>query len=548
MEQATGSNLAGAVDDALLSAWDQLLAVATLYDSDNIRFQGTVSDWRRALAAIHAGETVEIEVGAGERLAHCGRTHAPQCVKRSRFYPLLLAIGVETLRLSRDIDAESLHRFLTMLRRNGKLMMGIGDLQRADLSDLPDVIDLKLRDYGDSPRPEEPGRGADERASSWSPTESRDTDTPPMSSGVLEDHSCRLSPVELPEALAGVTDSDPAGGLDASQLQSFLEGSDVPFDPRDPDRGMWLGYLLSRFLSDDDRTSSEVLERELGKLLGGKLDLRKSQVLLSALEEFVAEAEIPTLDRLLPRLLGLLREDARARVRVVAELLAGVGMKGQEKLWPHAADLVLRGGAPTLDEICRVGGVHCLNLLSELRERVLPRFESCPALLEGWFEQDLFRPRRQGMTSICQMLLISVRAEAVGDLLHRALLDQPVDEPHASILALQGGFRLSCRDYYRLLLEIGDAPHLAPVLASEAAEQARRELKRLPRTDRGRPEVIQAIAALAPAPAGNVDELLDGIQHERRKGLLPGWPSEARREAARVAADRPWTMRERGES
>jgi len=546
-DQTTGSNPVGSVDfidDALLNAWDQLLTVATLYDADNMRFQGTVSDWRRALASIHAGETVEIEVGGGDRLCHCGREHSPRSVSRSRFYPLLFAVGIETLRMPRDIDAETLHRFLTLLRENGKQAMGLGGLRRADLSDLPAEIDLRLRDFSRAPDMHESGEVAtDLDPTSAPPTRMTDED--------LERSTCRLSAIELSDSFVEVDGwqaQEPSSGDDAAQLQSFLDGADAPFDPRDPDHGMWLGFLLQCFLVEDDRTDPEVLDREIARLLDGKIDLRKSQILLSALEGFIVNSEIEAVDRLLPRLLGLLRQDPRAQMRVLAELLAGVDSSGLEKLWPHAADLVLRGGPELLDELFRVGRGVCLDLPSELGERVLPRFESCPSLIEGWFEPDLFRPLRRGMTSICLMLLRSVRAEAVGNLLHRALLDRPVAEPHASILKLQGGFRQSCRDYYRLLLEIEGTPQLAPLLAVEAAEQARRELGRLPRNERGRSEVTQAIAALAPASEGPADELLDTIQHERRKGLLPGWPAEARREAARVAADRPWTMREGGES
>ncbi len=213
-------------------------------------------------------------------------------------------------------------------------------------------------------------------------------------------------------------------------------------------------------------------------------------------------------------------------------------MQGQEMLWPHLTNELLRGAPELLAQFREDGSGSVLRLAPELWDRVLPRMEACPAMVEGHLNPTLFQPRRRTFAPLYLLLLRSVHAETVGGLLHRSFRKHPPPEPIASLLTLLGGFRISHRELYRLLIRVEGLPSLKADLGLECAELARVELERLPKASRRNPEVLQAIALLAPASSVPTDELLTRIRRQRRLGLFPTWPAAARRVAERVAARR----------
>jgi hypothetical protein len=568
-------------EDSLLNAWDRLLAIAVLYPPDNDRFRRAASEWREVLAALATDDRVELEVGTAFRLAHCGQVHDAGRVERSRLYPILLSIGAEGLSLPRRLADEELHALILRLRELATTAERSRDFVHADPVDLPAGVELHLRSFGDGNRvpifgevdgPTEavvteqdigtaddplgnPHLGADsglarsmEEKLKASATElhrdllrSSEGCADPADLEIL-DLTCEPVDAASPEPESPSprveTITDESSLFDAAALQARLDDGRPEFSITGGPGGEWVALLVQLLKEERGTLPDDLILNELRAALSDLPDLQSIQVLLSALEDLLNTGDDLRVDRLFPPLIGLLRRHPVLQANLYVELIAGVGMAGQEMLWPHLASALLIGAPELRARFRQDSHGPTPRLALELSERVLPRFEACPALVEGRLDPALFRPRRQAFASLYLMLLRSNRADATGNLLCRAFREQPPAEPHASLLALLGGYRAQHREYYRLLIQVAETPSLSGELDREAAELARQELAQMPQSSRRRPELIQAIAALTPAPPGPVDELLTRIRRQRHLGFLPSWPAAARREADRVVAER----------
>ncbi len=597
-------------DDSLLNAWDRLLAIAVLYPAGNSRFRNAVLEWREAVDSLVTSDRIELEIGTDFRLAHCGHAHEPKRVERSRLYPILLSIGAERLCLPRGISDEDLHVLLKRLRESAQKAEQARDFVHADPTDLPACVELRLRSFSareciqgleDVKSTSEAASGSIAGLSTSevqnSSVEAEDElsdievvdevlENPHLAAGSglarsIED-KLKASATELhrdllrgvegtidPKDLAAQepdpappaarapaspkpgsqsqSNSLPPNAFDAVALQKLMDAEAADFSGTAGTDGEWISLLVQ--LLDEERKGldPELLLDELGEMLSDAPGLQAVQVLLSALEDLVNADDAARVDRLFPLLFGLLAQYPVLQADVFVELMVGVGMVGQEMLWPHLANALLRGSPELISSIKKSGNGHVASLAPELRERVLPRFEACWAMVDGQIDPSLFQPRRQAFTSLYYMLLRSTRSDTAGNLLSRSFKTKAPAEPHASLLKQMGGYRSNHREYYSLLIQTDGALGVVEDLNREAAELARQELEQLPRTSRRHSELLILITAMTPGSPGPVDELLDRIQKQRRLLVLPAWPAAARREAARVAAERSRSDHERGQ-
>ncbi len=602
-EKLSSASCVVLADDSLLNAWDRLLAIAVLYSSDNARFRKAVLEWREAIGSLVSSDRIELEIGTDFRLAHCGQVHEAKRVERSRLYPLLLSIGAERLCLPRNIGNEDLHVLLKRLRESSQKAERARDFVHSDPTDLPSCVELRLRSFGAG----EYVQGLEEvESTSEVPSTSEmliasgDAEEEPSDIEVVEEvldnphlaagsglarsieDKLRASATELHrDLLRGVEGTIDSKDLEAREPESTPPAAKTPVSPKvsppshsnspppktfdavalqkrmdvEPDGfagtdgsdGEWISLLVQ--LLDDERKGidPEMLLGELGNMLSDVPGLQAVQVLLSALEDLVNAGDAARVDRLFPRLIGLLAPYPAFQADIFVELMVGVGMVGQEMLWPHLANALLRGSPELLSRIKKSGSGHEEMLAPELRERVLPRFEACWAMVEGQIDATLFQPRRRALISLYLMLLCSTRSETAGNLLSRSFKAKAPAEPHASLLKLMGGYRSNHREYYSLLIQADGAPTVIEDLNREAAELVRQELEHLPRASRRHPELLILITAMTAGSPGKVDELLVRIQKQRRLLVLHTWPAAARREAARVASERSRFGHERGQ-
>jgi hypothetical protein len=585
---AAGAPLAPAVasrEEDLLNAWDRLLAIAALYPAQNTRFHEAAARWRAALRPVaRADGSLCVEIGREERLAHEGVVQAPERVARCRLYPLLTGIGVEHMLLSLDIDAEALHQLLAILRETRQTADRAIGFQHAELPALPAGVTVKLRSFG-SPGETllggaplgsgEAGAASTQRSSG---ADIADVYNPHI--GVqsdlarsLEDkltaqattlyHS--LTDGILPEALPapagdgksghpprkdGTPRAEAAPPFDALQLCDRLARmeADAPFDTHllGPSQPEWFAFLVQLAIAEDDGAATLRARAQLAQAMERDLGLQEIQILVAACEGLLATGDSQRVDALLPLLLDPLADRAQGLEAVLAALVQGADAGRRELLWPHLADAFLRERiTPGLAQTTGADGEPALALPAELRPFVLARLEARPALQTGRLSSAIFRPLRAEMRPLLLVLLHSSRGSATGDQLRAALLESPPPAPFAGLLALLGDYKPSQREFFRLLLGADDAAETA-ALGREAAALALQVLQRLPRGERRRPDVGDALLALAAAPPGEADALLAAVLGERRLLLLPAWPAAARRLARRLQQDRQRGRRRAG--
>jgi hypothetical protein len=628
-------------DEALLNAWDRLLAIASLYPAGNTRFLEAVALWREAMRQVcRADGTVCIEVGRDDRLAHEGRVQSAERVSRSRLYPLLVGIGVENVVLSMEIAPEALHHTLLVLQDTHRITERTVGLQHAELPPLPEGVSISLRSFG-SPGAELPGTtaptrhlgdpgedggsgggngglgnaggsntgagrtgggstgaggsgggstGAGGAGGSGAGAGSPGLGLPPgimdapalvgeypavrnphvgaqgEAGETLEERLTQratqlfhdLTRDTVPEPLPHPVDARPQetrGARDPRQQAPFgpadlvakLQDLDpsLPFEGQQigPCQPEWLALLLQFAQGRDDVPYAQRARQIIPRVLARDLGLHELQTVVSAAEDLLESGDAPRVDTLLPLVLGPLTATPELLERALAALARGVDATGRECLWPHLADALLRERVPLgLAQVHGIDGRSALALPAEARPRVLARLETRAPLLSLPLPPSIVQPLRPELRDLHLVLLSSSRGASLGPLLHDALLaaSPPLPAPHAGLLALLGAYRPQYREYYRLLLEAeGDVDHAAR--AQEAANLALRALQKMSRRGRQRPEVADALAALAAAPPGDADALLASIQTERWLFILPAWPAEVRRQAERLQARRPAT-------
>lgn len=574
-------------DETLLNAWDRLMAIASLYPAGNSRFLEAVELWRAAMRQVSRGDgTFCVEVGRDDRLAHEGQVQSTERVARSRLYPLLVGIGVESMVLSTELSPEALHRTLSLLQETHRITERAIGFQRAELPPLPAGVSISLRSFG-SPGASAPGLGAPTGNPGGGPGGlgragvDGHEDAPALvgaypavsnphiggqghAAETLEERLTAratrlfdaLTGDVVPEALphpvtprpdeAAHTRRDrvdaPFGPADLVAKVKTLDPA-LPFEGQQlgPCQPEWLALLLQFAQTEEDVPHAQRARHILPRVLARELGLHELQTVVSAAEDLLEGGDLDRADALLPLVLEPLAAQPELLERVLAALARGVNAAGREGLWPHLADAILRELVPAgLAQIRGLDGEAALALPAEARARAVTRLEARPALQSRPLPLAIVQPLRPELRDLHFVLLASSRSASMGPLLRDALLaaTPPLPAPHAGLLALLGAYRPQYREYYRLLLD-GDDNHAAR--AQEAATLALRALQRLPRRERQRPEVADALAALAAAPPGDADALLASIQTERRLLFLSAWPATARRQAERLQSRRPST-------
>lgn len=575
-------------DEDLLNAWDRLLAIAALYPPDNTRFRDSLDSWRESLRPLgRADGSLCVEIGRDGRLACEGRILAPERVVHSRFYPLLLGIGVEHLLVSLAIAPAAMHRFLAILRDAQRTAERAIGFQHAALPALPPGVTVALRSFGSPgevllgtaesgaagaagsgaslPPAEAPGPAVPAPASAPAPTPSPSLSNPHLSLQgdtlhALEDQLTEsaaalyrsitegLAPDPAPEPSAASPAADspskPAHSqaplFDADSLQARLDGLDgeLPFSAEQlvPSPAEWLAFLLQQALAPEAGDVRERARVGLAAQLAQPIDLQSLQMLLSAGEQLLAGGNADAVDVQLPLLLAPLAEQAPALQSLLTAWVEGASGVAREMLWPHLADALLGGLVPvSLAQLRCADGEPAFALAEEAFPRLLARLEQRPALLDARLAPTVFRPLRSELRPLLLVLLQSSRSAAAGAQLSAALREATLPAPLAALLTLLGDFKPSQRELYRLLLR---ADEESAALAREAAGHAIGVLQRLPRNERGRAEVTECLLALEAAPAGEADALLDRVILERRLPFWPAWPSAARRQANALKARR----------
>ncbi len=361
----------------------------------------------------------------------------------------------------------------------------------------------------------------------------------------------KLTRDAVPEAISEAVDSetaaeppageggrtvDPALPLDAQRLHAQLARLDTGarFDSTllGPSQPEWVALLLQHALVNDAGATALRARQELAAALERELGLQEIQIIVTVCEGLLDAGDAERADALLPLLLDPLAQQRRLEP-VLSALADGADAKRRELLWPHLADALLCEAVTVgLAQVKGADGESALALPADARSRVLERLEARPALQAGRIAASVFRPLRPEMQPLILVLLQSSRGSTVGDQLRAALLESPPPAPFAGVLALLGDFKPSQREFYRLL--IADAAEAGPALDREAASLALQILPRLPRGERRRPEVGDALRALVAAPTGEAEALLASVLAERRLLFLPAWPAAARGQAQQI--------------
>lgn len=564
-------------DEDLLNAWDRLLAIAALYAPDNTRFLASLGAWRESLRPLARPDgSLCVEIGRDGRLACEARVLAPERVAQSRLYPLLLGIGVEHLLVSLAIAPAAMHRLLAILRDAQRVAERSIGFQHAELPALPPGVTVALRSFG-SPgetllgvTESGPAQGAapgdTEPSPAATPSEGaplsnphvglQDETTRALEARLTQDASALyhsltvgLTPDPVPADEPAAAPARPAepeaapappAAFDADSLQGRLGRLDreLPFgvEQLGPAPTEWLAFLLQAALAPTSSRAGERARVEVANLLGQPLPLQALQMLLSAGEQLLAAGDAQAVDAQLPLLLAPLAAQPAAQQSLLTAWVEGAGAGAREMLWPHLADALLRGLVPvSLAQLRGADGEPALALAEEAAPRVLARLEQQPALLDASLAVAVFRPLRPELRPLVLLLLASSRSAAAGAQLHAALREAALPAPFAALLTLLGDFKPSHRELYRLLLR---ADEEGAALAREAAGHAVGVLQRLPRTERGRPEVAACLLTLEAASAGEADALLDRVILERRLPFWPAWPRAARRQAAALKGRR----------
>jgi len=564
-------------DEDLLNAWDRLLAIAALYSPGNTRFRDSLDTWREALRPLARPDgSLCVEIGRDGRLACEGRVLATPRVVQSRLYPLLLGIGVEHVMISLAIAPAAMHRFLAILRDAQRAAERSIGFQHAELPALPPGVTVALRRFGS------PGETMLGVAEASTARESASGAGPPPATApapsapalsnphvglqgetmhALEDrlneNAAALyhalteghapDPAPLPEpgpppvaAPAAKTATLPPLPFDADSLQTCLGRlqSELPFgaDQLIPSPPEWQAFLLQQALAPEESPARERARMDLAAQLAQPIGLQGLQMLLSAGEQLLAGGDTDAVDAQLPLLLAPLAEHAPTLQSLLSAWVEGAGTTAREALWPHLAEALLGGRVPvSLAQLRGADGEPALALRAEATARVLARLEQRPALLNASLATAVFRPLRPELRPLLLLLLQSSRSAAAGAQLHAALRESTLPAPFAALLTLLGDFKPSHRELYRLLLR---ADEEAAALGREAAGHAIGVLQRLPRPERGRPEVAACLLALEAAPAGEADALLDRVILERRLPFWPAWPAVARRQASALKSRR----------
>lgn len=533
-------------DEDLLNAWDRLLAIAALYPPDNTRFRDSLDTWREALRPLARPDgSLCVEIGRDGRLACEGRVLATPRVVQSRLYPLLLGIGVEHVMISLAIAPAAMHRFLAILRDAQRAAERSIGFQHAELPALPPGVTVALRRFGS---PGEEGPALEDRLTEnatalyHSLTEGFAPDpAPPPDSALPPEPPLPPEPGPPPAAAPAAKPATPPPlPFDADSLQACLGRleSELPFgaDQLIPSPPEWLAFLLQQALAPEESPASERARVDLAGQLVQPICLQGLQMLLSAGEQILAAGDTDAVDAQLPLLLAPLAEQAPALQSLLSAWVEGASATAREALWPHLAEALLGGRVPvSLAQLRGADGEPALALRAEATARVHARLEQRPALLNASLATAVFRPLRPELRPLLLMLLQSSRSAAAGAQLHAALRASALAPPLAALLTLLGDFRPSHRELYRLLLRADEEP---AALAREAAGHAIGVLQRLPRPERGRPEVAACLLALEAAPAGEADALLDRVILERRLPFWPAWPAAARRQASALKSRR----------
>jgi len=567
-------------DEDLLYAWDRLLAIAALYPPDNTRFRGSLDAWRETLRPLARSDgSLCVEIGRDGRLACEGRVLAPARVVQSRFYPLLLGIGVEHVLISLAIAPAAMHRLLVILRDAQRTAERSIGFQHAELPALPAGVTVALRSFGspgetllraaDGDPAHEQQRGAELSPEVTAPEHA--VPAPVLSNPhvglqgetihALEDRLTEnvtalyrsltqdLAPDPVPAtepsappvaAPAPKAATPPPLPFDADSFQARLgrlEG-ELPLGAEQlgPSQAEWLAFLLQQALAPEESDARERARVDLAAQLAQPVGLQGLQMLLSAGEQLLAGGDADAVDAQLPLLLAPLAKQAPALQSLFPAWVDGASAVAREMLWPHLADALLGGLVPvSLAQLRSADGETALALAEEARPRLLARLEQRPSLLDASLPAAIFRPLRPELRPLLLLLLLSSRSVIAGAQLHAALRESGLPPPFAALLTLLGDFKPSHRELYRLLLR---ADEEGAALAREAAGHAIGVLQRLPRAERGRPEVADCLLTLEAAPAGEADALLDRVTLDRRLPFWPAWPRAARRQASTLKGRR----------
>jgi len=298
-----------------------------------------------------------------------------------------------------------------------------------------------------------------------------------------------------------------------------------------PDRAELLSVLLQLLLEDEAERArpTDDLTPHLVECLTGEASPREAQVLVMALGELLARGDAARADRILPQILGPLRDDGTALARLLLALGEGADPEAQEVLWPHLTDAILLGATGADAGLQRRLHRLAASLEPTRALRALRRLEHRDALLEGRLATQLLRPPPQALFSVFALLLRSSRAAIIAGQLREGLRIRPPAWVVEGLLDLPLSSASRRRDLLAAVLRGREDPEGLHRAEGAALREA---LGSLPRERRDEPWVAPMLARLGRHPGQATEALLERVCRERRRLLWSAWPAACRRAAA----------------
>ncbi|MCP4548110.1 MAG: hypothetical protein GY835_16725 [bacterium] len=316
------------------------------------------------------------------------------------------------------------------------------------------------------------------------------------------------------------------------ELEASDDSLESFFELQPEDNAEQLSLLLQMMFKTSSMDEFKVAAGEVTELLSNALNMRESQVLVSALDECLDKSNISRVDLVLPCVLSALAEaNSRLLIKVYQELAPGSSEGELEALWPYLVNEILvdcyTANSKSRKQLYRLAS----SLPAKGMERAVKRLESLPVLVDDACSRQLLDSLIPELGPVYAALLTSSRGDEFGERIFRSLRRKPCEGLAPIALEVMGTYCLKNREFFVCALQAGHDAEAKRALRRKTAFLLREAIEDLLPRERRFPWVSEAITSLGGLGVEEMSGTLSRIRSERRFGLFPVWPRRCRNAA-----------------
>lgn len=294
---------------------------------------------------------------------------------------------------------------------------------------------------------------------------------------------------------------------------------------------------------ESEEIAARFAER-LPPLLHGARTPLEERTFASALRALCSGGNEHALDHALPQIAEYLEGEAtESWLRIVVECAAACAPGRLAPLWPHLANELLLGRRQLSQVLMSRVAEQVARLPQASLHMGVIRLAGLSAFAQGRINRGAFDELRDEISPFCSALLRSPHGQLVGELLLESLRRNPPAWAGSIVFRTFATYDAGCRGLLLELLRQGTfrAPH--PQVVAECGRLLARQLLALSAERGDEPWVVPAIEALGAIPVREAERALRRILDEKKRLVMPLWPS-----ACRAAASRSLQAHERGKA